>query len=1858
MTDKKNDLGLEDLDWDAAIEEWENSTLVPETARDKETNRLATLNHTPPPPMAVPPAAPSSARTLLKPPSLAPVLPPTEPALLVEDDSEEIDNRDNETEDVDDEGSRTVVAEVPAELMRQTSEAPSGLGQLFKGRSVEPKNDDVFNVLFEEPKQSRFASEPPMMVTEDDLATTLGDPDEEETPEKQGPQSGATQVMPDAGVALFEDLPGPDEDEGDEPTSEAIRPRPPPPPISVSALAPRPAPAPLAPAPPLHVPTAREHDPNEETGIVSRDHVTKVQAEIAAAIAAQADPSGRPQPPRSTDDEAPTRLRPRMDSVRSPDSIPVALPPAQTFDQERPAAEWLDDARRDEYVLRAAFLESEARATPDPRVCARGLLAVSELHAIVGDFEAAERYALEARELASGLPLVHWQARGLMPVPPDTTFMVDVLDAEIQVALAPAAKLHALLLSAEHLRLVGDDEGVAARWGEACRTAPDDVRAQTMRAAKALALGDHAHPGLRFSDAPSLASISLGVGTALRMRGVERTDSDAGEILANDSLRRARAALERGDLPAAATLIAELRSVPELSRGAAWLAAALAGARPETRVNAAQWLKQLVGTGDALARRALCARGLELGDAEMIEAATTGDETFSPAERGVLAALTKPPTVQSEGELHAISAMDGMAPLAAALGAISYPSAPEELVTRAGHVAGSEPTRALMRLGRLLAGDAPSTDIETAIENVARDMPDSVRALTLEMALRSGRFDEVASGLGTWADAYEGDKTAPRDRQLAAALVAERAGDKARALAEYRAAKHADPTCDPALRAIAELDPSTDLVHELNALSDDLGDGVRGAIARMEAIIRAGSLDDTARSELLHRAHVACRELPFAAFMAERIARNAGNADEVLAWVRERRAATTDPIESALDAVREALLVADREPEVASARLSEAHFARPEDFALRELLERLATDPLNDRAAWREQRALAASGPSRALLFTEAAHEYERASDNASAMRAAQAARAGGDEGFARLALERTEILGGGAARLADELLTQARTTENARERRESYERLADLDAARGEPASALLWHKTILEDDPSHKPSLRFVEHVLLGEGRDRELEPFASFIAHALKGSAGAECGAHVELASRWRVRAEEGSDSIRDLVEIGAAQPEPSLWALRMANAQARARRDDTAVLASTLALVLRSSRSQELAALNLRAGEAAARLEDLDLARTLLERSAAEDSGDVVTWGLLAEVRQRTNDGRGAAEAGESLARTSGVPHHQLLAWYDSARLWLDMGEEDRAVSCLESAAALDVTYLDVFDRLSTLYGERGARQELASLLERRLEKVTDPDQRVTMEVERGRALTDIKDHDAARLALESALAARPDHTGALSAFGDLCAGLGDWDAAETAWVRLARALNTPEEQRSVYARLGDLYAVHAVNLARAEVAFREVLKRAPDDPTTLERLVDVYKRQNDPARAVETQQQLIALATEPTPEPAQRRKRLVQLAMIYDETGHEPRKAEQTLEAARREFPGDVTILRALADFYARHKQGPAVNILLDRAAADARRAFVAGRFTPGHFEVLAAVFDIRGKKDAARIVAATLNAFEGRPATLRGADARACDPRLDDLLAPEVLTDALRALLVRTGDALDAASPLDLRALRATALPQTAATIHAQIQELAKGMGMGQVQIMVSPQIGRTCVPCSSSPPTIVLGEALLSAPSEIARTFLVTRALKLVHARASALVRTPAAELAVVIAAWLQLFNPSWTPQGIPHAALAEAARRLQSGLPKNLGDDVGVIALDVAGSLGTQGATLGANAISWANRTALLSVGDPNAAMDAIAWSLGAKDGAPSDAEERGAWCSRTLEIKDLVAFTVTEAYAEARSRIGLDK
>jgi cellulose synthase operon protein C len=733
--------------------------------------------------------------------------------------------------------------------------------------------------------------------------------------------------------------------------------------------------------------------------------------------------------------------------------------------------------------------------------------------------------------------------------------------------------------------------------------------------------------------------------------------------------------------------------------------------------------------------------------------------------------------------------------------------------------------------------------------------------------------------------------------------------------------------------------------------------------------------------------------------------------------------------------------------------------------------------------------------------------------------------------------------------------------------------------------------------------------------------------------------------------RIRAGDWSKA-RELVDLAFRQENPALWALRAESAHARVAGDDVSLLSADRQLSERANRAIDAATLALRAAEAATRLGQLSVAKELLDRATEMVPEHPVALTTLAEVLESTGDLRGAAEALETVASSSAVEAHQHEAWYSAALAWLDKAADpERGLKALERVAELDITHADVFDRLQALYVAVGDRAKLADLIERRLAQTESADERVALEITRGRALAEMGDRAAAKQALAAALDASPDNADALDAFAELCFAEGDWSAAEQAWIRLARHAPEPERQAEIYRKLGSLYDTELPNPQRAELSYREVLKRKPDDPDALGKLVFVHGRLGDPAKAIELATQLLERAT--TPED--KRDRTLGLAMAYEQIASDRRKAEATFDKARRAWPQDGTVLRALAEYHQRSGEAKALTMLLDRAANDARRALSTGRFDPSFFGILATVAELRGAADAAGIAHATLSALEGGTTAISGAGLEAGDPRLDDLLAPELLTLPLRSLLRKTGDALDSAYTADLRAMRATPLDPDGA-VSKLVQQVGGALRLGAVEVYVSPALGLVCMPASSVPARVVFGQSMIDLPDDAVRFFSIVRALKILQGHAAGVSRLSPIDLWPVMAAFLSHFAPSWQAAGVDAKRMNDARQRLRPVMPQRVDDDVPVLALEVIGSIGNRASQLAIAVGQWGDRAGLLAIGDPAVAIRGIAYAGGHAEGPPPEGADRLKWIVRNPEARDLAIFSVSDNYVEARRKLGL--
>jgi tetratricopeptide (TPR) repeat protein len=1584
-----------------------------------------------------------------------------------------------------------------------------------------------------------------------------------------------------------------------------------------------------------------------------------------------------PSPIEVSDAAEPDSVRPRAPAHAAP--LPSRMPPPVAFEREEDAsALLLRQQQRDAWVARAEWLKVEADAQADATTRARALLVVSELYAMSGEEATARAVAEEARKLAPSSPLAHRQVRGLVTRDGDWSAVLEVLDAETHASATPEAKCHGELLGAEIARIcLSDGDGAKKRVEQALRSSPADPRAHVQRFCDALAAeldeatsdGSVPKPApatrVKLPDLPELGPLPGAAQQVLAHRGLtpatailKHATPPAGPAGSTyEALLRVRAAAAASDHAGVVAGLEGLARAPSLAGGAHWLAGVLGAVRKETRAQSVEALRAVAeGSHGALALRALAARAIELGDAEAARSATSsGDsDAFSAADRVALAALAGGGRDAIEPWLDTLLADPDLSAIAASANALVGGDSEPSL-----HAVGGARGRASATLGRALAASHPLAAAEgeiasgvlglhRAVAGFADAAPETSlsRALTLELDVADGSGGKIARAISGWRD----DSELERECALGGALVAEASGEIERAVEELGRVLRVDATCEAAARAATTYAEPEAAAKILAEHAQALEGGSRAAVLLVEAAVRLEAAGDANESDaLLRRAVEADPELPLAHHLGERAARARGDREALVEWIRARRDGSPDPAEQAHDLVREALLVSEGDASAASPLLEAALRARPTDVALREIYERLAPEPPADRASWRAERAAETTGVEAARLWLDAALELERTGDLEGAARAAHQAIAAGEALLAPIAAYRMALSGHGTSEIVDQLLPKATETTDATERLELYERLAELDErGRGDAASGMLFRRTILEATPGHLPTLRRVASTLISAGRDEELETVAIDIARTLDGP---ESVAHAMLAARLHQRTGTW-DETREAVEIAYKHQPRGLWALRQMTAHARARGEFPLAMEAERALIERTNRPSEAATLSIRAAGSALKSGMVEDALAFLAHAINLVPHHIVAHLELAAALEQTKNPAGAAASLEAAAAACASPAERARLLYRAAILWYDQVDDPpHAREALEAVAAIDPSYEDVFPRLQAIYVAAGARAELAALLERRLEAVTDPGERVEMEVLRGRALADVGDAAAAKRALAAALDANPDHVDALSAFGDVSAEEEDWSGAEQAWIRLARLVPEPERQAAIYFRLGDLYDERLPNPERAELAYQEILKHTPGDTKARERLVALYQKTGDSARAIE-QQTLLVNAAE---APEAKCERTTQLASIYEAIG-DAKKAEATLLQARKTWPKDDVALAALARFYLRNNQAQAANVLLDRAVADARRALGTGRFEPYLFSTIAAVAELRNRPDAARVAKAAVASLDGSDAALEGAGVDAADTKLDDLLAPEVLTLVFRDLLKKTGPLLDTAVPYDLTAVRAAPLPPQLAELGDLVHNLAAGYGLPGIQVFTSTVLGSVCLPVSTHPPVLVMGHPLVTSSRDDVKSFLIHRALKVLQANAAAISRTAPIDLWPLLAAYLKAFNSTWVPQGVDQGKLTDFYGRVSRALPKGTDAQVALLAAEVIGSIGNRASTLNTVINGWGNRAGLLAVGDLNVAITGIAWAGGHTNAPPATGKDRMTWIGRNAEARELVVFSVSDAYADARGRLGL--
>ena len=968
--------------------------------------------------------------------------------------------------------------------------------------------------------------------------------------------------------------------------------------------------------------------------------------------------------------------------------------------------------------------------------------------------------------------------------------------------------------------------------------------------------------------------------------------------------------------------------------------------------------------------------------------------------------------------------------------------------------------------------------------------------------------------------------------------------------------------------------------------------------------------------------------------------------------------------EAAAHFIRAALARAGDDSAAAGALLRRARERAPRDLVLFALSMRLG-EGLDDaeRAAQLEAGLLDAPPALAPALALAAAATLEGMGSFADAARVLGDASGDNDvvgTGRARLRL----LIAAGKTAEAKAILAPRARTGTTAERIEALESLAAIDSAgAGSTDAAHTAQKAILEVDPKHLPALRWLERSAMVSGREEELGSTEASFTASLDDPGDAM--AHLRLAVRLATtRTGATGDNADAFLLANADRVRMDLWLARKLVAAARQVHDHVRAAAFERELVGRTNRPLEQASIALRAAESAERAgRDVAYRASILAEVAEPALEHPVLHTELAKALDLVGDSERSVLAWQRAGDASLVPASRAHAYHRAGVLAEDeVGDEERALSLYELAAEADVTYADVFGRAQRILERRGDVDRLNALLARRLEAGGDAAGLVELHLAQAKLREGAGDRDAARAALRAALELAPEHPQALKRLAELSLDAKDHRSAADALIRLARVRKDREELRWVFFQLGDIYDLHIPDPKRAEAAWKRVLKLAPDDLPSMERLAALYLREGPRESAIAQLDELIKVE----PDPDRARDHQIALARALEEHG-DARRAEQVLEAARRSAPTELITLKAMADLYTRQRAQPALAMHLNRAVSDFRHALATDLADTAAWLGLVEVLGWRRRTDAARVVASAgvamgivdveLGKLLDEGGGVPGVPVTLADESVEDAIAPAAVTGPLRAVFRALGSSLEKVNPFDPRTLRAEKIGPKDTAIRPIVLEVQRALGIeGEVEVWLAAGAPRACLPVQSSPPVLVVGKDLLAGTDEREKRFLVARALKIARAQLALAVRTPPAELGLLLAGLVLNADPNYQ-HGLDPAQAQEWARRVARTVPRRALEDNGPLLFEMAGAPEHDPARLPLAVAELGSRAALLATGSVPHGLSALA-KMVVEAGLPADPSARAGVLARIPEAASLLAFAISDGHFEVRTRAGADR
>ena len=857
------------------------------------------------------------------------------------------------------------------------------------------------------------------------------------------------------------------------------------------------------------------------------------------------------------------------------------------------------------------------------------------------------------------------------------------------------------------------------------------------------------------------------------------------------------------------------------------------------------------------------------------------------------------------------------------------------------------------------------------------------------------------------------------------------------------------------------------------------------------------------------------------------------------------------------------------------------------------------------------------------------------------------------------------------AAVVARTQLQAAEAANDGVAKADAYESLSRIDAElRRDPVSARLALASAIAADPTRVSVLRQLELDAAREQRWNDLAQLRERIAAAIEPSATADISAlmfdRATLLSSEHATDEELTTAYERVVAI-APSPRMALFHLE-ALVRSQGSSSQLAELETAISERYIDDHAARAAFLT-RAGETYADVGQFDDALARFRDAAATAPGYVpalLGWRAAAIKSQLWLD---VADSASKQAEVTTEDAARAALYHLAGVTLMDKAHDsERAIAALQRAFTANPDHRDTFVRLRILLDEAGRHEDLATLLDQRLEREVD----LVMKLQLHRAMADLSrnafdDRDRALGHYRAIAVADPHDRRAIAAIADIAWELGDWTTVASALAARIDLESDPAVLRGLHFRVGVLNEEHLRDNDAAIEAWLKALAIDADDKQTLHRLADLADRIGQWQLALDSFERLFTLES----DSALRVEYLHRVAQIHLVGLGDRKRAERTLSMALETVPESAAALTELAKFYLAVGDQASVRVQANRVAGAMRARIGKDPTDATAYRVLARAMIVRASSGVAGSGAIARNAAAIARRLDEGADtAGANDDDLDRAIAmlagdgtaevfasarrdnvdtsedeglfPRVVSHELRQLFRLLGDRIGKHVGVDLRAHGVTKADRVRSKERtaAIVEDVAKWLGIGDVEVYVSSKEPWLAVAEPVGPWAVVLGSELVArGPSAI--RFGAAAALTMASTSLAVPDRLGPDDLSALVVALLRLFQPEFNALAVDADAVIAHLNRLRRLIPTTLANELRPFALAVdAAHFDPTALATGLDQV--AIRAGLLATGDVGIGLTVLQARLRSPD-------VRNA--VGLSPVRDYLAFAISDDYAALR-------